>query len=109
MISNMPLLKCSSCGKEVMRNGDRKKITCEGCQKVKNINRLWSKRIEKKHTMICKKADKIIYDKKTAITMKNLTFKLHHIKMAEYPCGDHWHLATKPENGHKRPFRHNLS
>ena len=47
-------------------------------------------------------------DKKGAISLKNLTMKLHHIEMIEYECNKcgSWHLATKGNN-HKR-FRHNL-
>jgi hypothetical protein len=47
-------------------------------------------------------------DKKSAISLKNLTMRLHHIEMKEYECKQcgWWHLATKGNN-HKR-FRHNL-
>lgn len=58
------------------------------------------------------KSGKIILDKKSAVTMANLTLKLHHIKMNIYQCEDHWHLATAddPKFGvsHHKKFRHNL-
>lgn len=48
---------------------------------------------------------KVKYDKKGAITLKNLTMELHHIPMREYQCPDcnSWHLATV---GKHKPFRH---
>jgi len=49
---------------------------------------------------------KQILDKKGAITLKNLTMELHHIKMKIYPCGKckGWHLGTiGPRHG---KFRH---
>jgi hypothetical protein len=52
------------------------------------------------------KCGKKIYDKKGAVSMSNLTMKLHHIKMRPYKCPftNHWHLATE---GNHRKFRHN--
>lgn len=46
-------------------------------------------------------------DKKGAVTLKNLTMRLHHIKMKVYRCPfcNQWHLASI--GGHK-PFRHNI-
>ena len=51
---------------------------------------------------------KVVYDKRGATTMANLTMKLHRIKMRAYECnmGNHWHLATI---GKHRQFRHNDS
>lgn len=48
---------------------------------------------------------KIIYDKKGALTLKNLTEKLHNIKMEVYECKKcgYWHLTSI--EGH-REFRH---
>lgn len=39
---------------------------------------------------------KHIYDKKGAVTLKNLTMEIHHIKMRIYQCPDcnYWHLAS---------------
>ena len=91
-----------------MRNGNWKRVVCNDCKQLKVINRKWLKRLEIRYNMICYKTNKRIFDKKGAITFKNLTLKLHKIKMKEYPCGDHWHLATVEENGHHRRFRHNL-
>lgn len=56
---------------------------------------------------LCDKGKKK-YDKKGAISMKNLTMKLHHIKMKEYECPScaSWHLSTDEEQ-HKK-FRHNI-
>lgn len=57
---------------------------------------------------------KQILDKKSAVTMANLTYRLHHIKMKEYNCPEcnFWHLATAIEPGRERrgkaKFRHNL-
>ena len=57
---------------------------------------------------------KIILDKKSAITMANLTFKLHHIKMDVYNCPrcNFWHTSTAndPRFGIRRhrEFRHNI-
>lgn len=60
------------------------------------------------------KNGKVILDKKSAIAMANLTFRLHHIKMDIYHCDacNFWHLATSDHpkfrvTRHKR-FRHNL-
>lgn len=51
------------------------------------------------------KTGKTIYDKKSAQTLKNLTEKLHNIKMKIYECPEcnHWHLTSV--NAH-REFRH---
>lgn len=45
------------------------------------------------------------FDKLGATTLKNLTFKLHHIKMDVYSCPrcHFWHLTSV---GKKRHFRH---
>ena len=50
---------------------------------------------------------KIIYDKKSARTLKNLTEKLHRIKMDIYECEEcnYWHLTSINEH---REFRHVL-
>ena len=50
---------------------------------------------------------KVLYDKKGATTLKNLTMKLHHIEMRIYKCdyGDHWHLATEGKHRHFRHFK----
>lgn len=51
------------------------------------------------------KTDKVVYDKKGAITLVNLTMELHHIKMRAYNCPDcgWWHLSSV---GKHKPFRH---
>jgi len=48
------------------------------------------------------------YDKKGAVTMKNLSMKLHHIEMEIYECPDckYWHLASV---GKHKQFRHNAN
>ncbi len=48
------------------------------------------------------------FDKRGAISFKNLTMKLHHILMREYYCNEckFWHLATVSTNKKKR-FNHN--
>ena len=48
---------------------------------------------------------KKILDKKGALSMKNLTMELHHIKMEIYQCKDGcngWHLTTIADNKKKR-------
>jgi hypothetical protein len=51
---------------------------------------------------------KQMLDKMGAVSLKNLTMKLHHIEMNIYECKmcGKWHLATKGKN-HKK-FRHHL-
>lgn len=59
---------------------------------------------------------KVILDKKSARSLANLTFKLHHIKTDIYQCTidhKHWHVTTADDprpgvNNRKRQFRHNL-
>ena len=48
---------------------------------------------------------KVIYDKKSATTLRNLTEKTHHVKMNIYECKtcNYWHLTTIGEH---RTFRH---
>lgn len=50
---------------------------------------------------------KIVYDKKSARTLKNLTEKLHGIKMDIYECEEcnYWHLTAVEEH---RQFRHTI-
>ena len=48
------------------------------------------------------------FDKKSAISLKNLTMKLHHIKMTIYECEicKSWHLSNNDEK--HRGFRHTI-
>lgn len=43
---------------------------------------------------------KKMFDKKGAITLRNLSLRIHHIKMREYHCAmsDTWHLTTVKNN-----------
>lgn len=52
-------------------------------------------------------SDKRQFDKKGAISFKNLTKKLHHILLKEYECKECglWHLTTVRSNKKKR-FNH---
>lgn len=44
------------------------------------------------------------YDKKGAITARNIRYKQDHILLRIYPCKEHWHL-TKLLSGKFKPKR----
>lgn len=58
------------------------------------------------NNLICS-SGKRSFDKKGATSFKNLTMKLHHIKMGEYECPEcgNWHLGTIQKNKRGK-FKH---
>lgn len=48
---------------------------------------------------------KVIYDKKTAITARNLRMKESHQELRVYECekGDHWHLTKQMRRSNWKP------